>query len=268
LLKEAHAFNKRHQYQAAIAKCDEALRIKGEPNVTAYFYTERCLATQYLERNAEALKDCNQALRLVPNINAALSYRAGAYAALKQYSKAIEDLTLLTDRGFPEQADLYTRRAEAYQHLGRSAEARSDWEQVTRSEMHDAGDFDLRAAAHVELGNYKAALADFKVAKNVEKPETRVLNSLAWLHATCPDAAVRHGKAAVADATRACELTAWKNPDYLDTLAAAYAEAGDFEQATRFIAQAVSSIARSSEPDALREHVGLIHARKPIRSKR
>ena len=59
-------------------------------------------------------------------------------------------------------------------------------------------------------------------------------NNLAWLLATHPDAAVRNGTEAVewatksvAAATSARQLEA----DFLDTLAAAYAEAGKFDQA-------------------------------------
>ena len=54
---------------------------------------------------------------------------------------------------------------------------------------------------------------------------------LAFILATCPDASVRNGEEAVASATRACELSSWQFPDALETLVAAYAEAGDFAQA-------------------------------------
>jgi len=57
------------------------------------------------------------------------------------------------------------------------------------------------------------------------------LNNLAWLRATCPDPAFRDGEEAVKYAMRACELSGWRQPSCLGTLASAYAEAGDFATA-------------------------------------
>jgi tetratricopeptide (TPR) repeat protein len=56
----------------------------------------------------------------------------------------------------------------------------------------------------------------------------------AWILATYPDARIRDGKRAVAAATRAAELTNWKDRNVLRSLAAAYAEAGDFANAVRW----------------------------------
>jgi len=57
------------------------------------------------------------------------------------------------------------------------------------------------------------------------------LNDLARLLATCNDPAIRDGRAALTFAERAVAATNRRDPAYLDTLAAAYAEAGQFDKA-------------------------------------
>jgi tetratricopeptide (TPR) repeat protein len=104
-----------------------------------------------------------------------------------------------------------------------------------------------RAGVNRILGNYRASLNDLNIlVRLTSSVRSRVdqavaLNSRAWLRATCPDASIRNGQLAIADAKRACELTKWKWAWQIDTLAAAYAEAGDFDSAIRYQEQAIST---------------------------
>jgi tRNA A-37 threonylcarbamoyl transferase component Bud32/tetratricopeptide (TPR) repeat protein len=93
-------------------------------------------------------------------------------------------------------------------------------------------------------------------------------NSIAWMQATWPNERVRNGAQAVEYATRACELTEWKIGSYIDTLAAAYAELGNFEEAVRWETTAVElAPSNSGEASKLREHLELFKSRKPVRQK-
>jgi hypothetical protein len=67
------------------------------------------------------------------------------------------------------------------------------------------------------------------------------LAGLAWVFATCPKAELRDGKKAVEYAERACKLTEYKEATFLDTLAAAYAENGQIEQAVKTQKEALKS---------------------------
>ncbi len=70
-------------------------------------------------------------------------------------------------------------------------------------------------------------------------------NRLAWIRATDPDDSMRNAREAFDAAKKACELSEWKNWDWIDTLAAAYAENRDFKRAVEFEGEAL----RIGHPD-------------------
>ena len=91
---------------------------------------------------------------------------------------------------------------------------------------------------------------------------------LAWLLATCPHDKDRDGKRAVEYATTACQQTDWNDPLCLDTLAAAYAEAGRFDEAVRFqtCALEVDDLwLRGDFRTAAKQRLELYRQKKPFR---
>ena len=123
-----------------------------------------------------------------------------------------------------------------------------------------------RGTTHMDGQNHPAAVADFDQVVRLRPGDWETINLVAWLRATSRDPAARNGKLAVQQATRACELTNWKNPDVLDTLAAAHAEAGDFARAVQFQKQAIG-VAPLTDRTKMHERLRLFERQAPYRLK-
>ena len=121
---------------------------------------------------------------------------------------------------------------------GESRKAIVDYNMVIRLDPENALAFARRGLAWQALKSYAKSVADFDAAIQLDPKESLAFNGLAWLRATCPDRTFRDGKKAVEAAAKACELSAWKHADHLATLAAAHAEAGDFDSAVEWQARA------------------------------
>jgi serine/threonine protein kinase/WD40 repeat protein len=99
-----------------------------------------------------------------------------------------------------------------------------------------------RALTNNRIGQYGEATSDLDSLTKIDPNHVRALNFLAWLKATCPNAQFRDGDIAIKKASKACELTSWKESGCLDTLAAGYAETGDYINAVKWQKEAIKNM--------------------------
>ena len=205
---------KRSDPERAIAEAQRAIEI-GPENSSAHQFLMSCLVESH--RYGEASDLGREWLAVTP-------YDAGAHSGLSVALTESGDLT------------------SAAQHFGYVMMLRPEAEQ-----------------AHAQLRQILLSLAREPdglqrlrdIAANA--PDSpRMLDELAWLLATYPDSKSRDGTEAVRLAERACGLTERRIPALLDTLAAAYAEAGDFPQAISAAEEALNNARSAGDNDAVR----------------
>ena len=124
------------------------------------------------------------------------------------------------------------------------------------------------AFAWLAMRRVKDALGEFREMLRQDPNETVALNSLAWLMATYPDAAIRNGPEAVKLAQQAVSLEKGDQPVLLDTLAASYAEVGRFKEAVETAGRAQAAALRQGDKQlsgSIQEHLELYRAGKPYR---
>ena len=112
--------------------------------------------------------------------------------------------------------------------------------------------------------DYQKAVELFHKALN-QGPDPNVYNDYAWFLATCPEASQRNGKEAVTYANKACQLSGWKQANFIGTLAAAFAEVGDFDAAVRYEKQEMAAGSDYPDRQTMEKALKLYGEGKPYR---
>ena len=281
----------------AVKAYDEAIR--RDPK--AVWFNNRGLIQKEAKNHDAAVADFGEALRLDPKMLIALENRAATYTLLKNADAALKDWSEVIRKDTKHSAAMMNR-AKIRSDLGEYEKALADVSEVINLEKINPEPFVLRAHIQTAMKEYAASIADLTEALRlapkhadaritrgwnqfllgkfadankdfetalVNEPELGLAyNCQAWLWATCSAKEFRNGKKALDYAKKAVNLSGGKDPGFLDTLAAAHAEVGDFAQAVTIVESVVAAAMAANDVDLLaeaRERLALYKKKKPYR---
>jgi len=235
-------YARQKEYDKALRELKTAIRLDGKD------VGLRSLSGSYwcsLNQCERSLPDLDELVRQRPNEADGYCLRAWAYAHSDRLEKSLVDYDKALELN-PAEAQVWTERGLVFTQLGENRKALADMDEAIRLGGKGLRYYTNRGAVHQKLGQWREAIADYKTSLSLEPGEPYTLVNLAWVYATCPDTAFLDGAEAVRLARQAwtCKhLTAM-----LDCLAAAYARAGNFDEAAAAQAEVMARMGKEKKP--------------------
>jgi len=265
----------RARVYAADKKTKEALddiehAIKNEPDSEQRVCQALLLRAQVHQQAGDvkaARADLDEALKDTPGWAPALELRAILSAGDNDYGQAIEDFKQLL-KVAPKSPELLGQLALLYEANKQPRKAIAAYNDVLGADSENFTALRGRADAYLNIGDHADAVTDYEAALKIKPEDSGVLNNLAWVLATSPDDNVRNGKRSIELGTQAAKLGDYKQAHILSTLAAGYAETGDFDAARQWSQKAVDL--GSDDPDInaqLKKELASYENKKPWREK-
>jgi len=255
------ALSRQGKVDEALKHFKEVLRIRPD---SAVAHRNLGGALQQLGRLDEAVQYYRQALQIKPDYVDAMYNLAIVLKEQGKINEAFENWEIVLEHD-PDHPGVHFNMGlamaeqgkydEAIRHFEKVLRTRPDWpmvyfklatiyhsqgrlemvvEQCTKALSLKPDFIDVRvnlARVLLRLGRLRVAIEQYHEILNLEPYQLDALKDLAWLLATVKDAELRNPTDAVKFAQRACELTKYNQPEFLNTLAVAYAAAGRFIQA-------------------------------------
>ncbi|HEY4261659.1 MAG TPA: tetratricopeptide repeat protein [Schlesneria sp.] len=226
--------NEKDDLDEATGKLDEAIRL--DPNYCSAFIN-RGNVHRLRGELEQAIKVVEQAIKLDPNAPMAYLQLATILAERRELNKAIlnynESIRLNS-----KSAIAFRDRGRCRFELGRHELAFEDYTRAIELDPKNAEAYFHRAEAYESRKQPTKALSDLKEAIRLDPKDKCAYELQAFILACNPDMTIRDGHLAVESARKACELSGWKDDDYLVTLALAHAEAGQFSDARKRLKEA------------------------------
>ncbi|HWB60587.1 MAG TPA: tetratricopeptide repeat protein [Chthoniobacteraceae bacterium] len=245
-----------------------ALYSQGIGEVHTTPYTMRAEAYARKGEREKAIADYTEAIQIDPDWAASYSGRAGLYFDEGDYDKGFADYDKAAELA-PKDLNKFMDRGYAYYQRGEWDKALADVDSVMKLKPGWINAVILRGNIYSAQGKYEEAMKEFDDAIGQSDRVVSGYNAAAWLMATCPDEKFRDGAKALEYAEKACEIGTWHWDGNIDTLAAAYAESGKWEDAVNYENLAIK-VGTANREDAgtlkgYAERAALYAQKKPYR---
>ena len=250
------------RFDDAIKHYTKAIEL--EPNY--YFALNNLgLALTAQGRLDEAIENYRKAIEINPNFAEALNNLGLALSTKGRWDEAIENYRQAV-RAKPNYGEALDNLGFALAAQGQLDEAIEDYRQAIEADANHPEAFFHLGLAFGQMGRTREAVVQFREALRLNPNLIGALNNLAWTLATSPDDELRNGPEAVRLAERACDLTHYRQPLFIGTLAAAYAESGRFPEAVTTAEKAeqlATTTGLTTVAEKNRELLELYRASKP-----
>lgn len=258
----------------ALADLNKALAMQPRDPMSLMQRAEIALSRDDIK---SAKRDLKSATKLAPQIaqtDQAIFVRCLIAVEEGRMADAINDMKILVKRD-PENTTRQIQLSNLYQTDKRPRKAISVLTEVLDRDPRNVSVLRSRADALLGVGDHDKAILDYERCIKIAGSDDEnfdlsgILNNLAWVLATSPKDSIRNGKRAVELGERAVELTEEKQPHILSTLAAAYAEIGDFENAVKWSTKSVNlgKEEEHEQQEQLEKELESYKASKPWREK-
>jgi tetratricopeptide (TPR) repeat protein len=231
-----------------------------DPN-NASIHGDMGLAMMGLTNYDEAISQISEEIRLEPKLPSAYANLGKVYSAEGKSDEAINWYQTALKLN-PSYGAAYYYLGTEYMQRGMLDEAASNLEKAAEASPA-ALIFRMKLAMVYGLqGKTAESIPAYQAVLRLNPDSLEALNNLAWILATTPDASLRNGTEAVKLAQHACGLTSWKQTFFIGTLAAAYAEAGDFDNAVKTAQRACDSASAHGQKELLETNQKLMEQYK------
>ena len=212
----------------------------------------------------EAAADFDAVVKAKPDFAAAWFNRGELRSQQDDYRGAVQDYDQAL-RLEPGDAAVLTARGHAYYQQGNVPSALVDFNKAIQLDKGKALTYVYRAAALADSGKYAEAADDYRAGIRLDPKSAAAYQATAWMMATCADERFRDPQLAVKAAERAVELRAADDSRDQETLAAAYASAGQYDRAVAAQQKAIDLLEPGAArlKQALEERLQLYQQQRP-----